>query len=201
MADYADGVLLFQISEDSIWNAATRDSLALMRYYDERAADYHFPERHRVIGFYSRNDSLLQVAAAALDAGQDPAVIEALVADAEQAIRIDTVFIAEATGSFFDRALELGVGERTNVLPYQSRRALLLHDAIEPPRRKTFEEARAQVVADYQDVLDERLRARLREEYGAETYPERLRSAFEDAAAMNAAAAGDAAGDAAADTE
>jgi peptidyl-prolyl cis-trans isomerase SurA len=200
MADYADGVLLFQISEDSIWNAATRDSLALMRYYDERAAEYRFPERHRVIGFYSRNDSLLQVAAAALDAGQDPAVIEALVADAEQAVRIDTVFIAEATGSFFDRALELGVGERTDVLPYQSRRALLLHDAIEPPRRKTFEEARAQVVADYQDVLDERLRARLREEYGAETYPERLRSAFEDAAAMSAAG-GDAAGNAAADTE
>lgn len=186
MEDYADGVLLFQISEDSVWNAATRDSLALMDYFNEHADEYRFPERHRVLGFYSRSDSLLQVAAEALDAGQDPGAIELMMADAEQEVRIDTVFVTEATDSFFDRALELEVGERTEVQRYQSRNAFLLLDAIEPPRGMTFEEARAQVVADYQDVLDEQLRARLRAKYDAETYPERLRDAFAEDAAMGA---------------
>lgn len=187
MEDYADGVLLFQISEDSIWSAATRDSLALMRYYDAHADEYRFSERHRVIGFYSRSDSLLQVAAAALDAGQDPAAIELMMADAEQQVRIDTVFVARATDSFFDQALALEVGERTDVQPYQSRNAFLLLDAIESPRGMTFEEARAQVVADYQDVLDEQLRTRLRAKYDAETYPERLRGAFAEEASMDSA--------------
>ena len=190
MEDYADGVLLFQISEDSIWSAATRDSLALMRYYDERAEDYRFPERHRVIGFYSRSDSLLQVAAAALDAGQDPSSIELMMADAEQQVRIDTVFVAQATDSFFDQALELEVGERTDVQRYQSRYAFLLLDAIEAPRGMTFQEARAQAVADYQDVLDEQLRARLREKYEAETYPEQLRGAFARETSVDSAMSG-----------
>jgi peptidyl-prolyl cis-trans isomerase SurA len=190
MEDYADGVLLFQISEDSIWSAATRDSLALMRYYDERAEDYRFPERHRVIGFYSRSDSLLQVATAALDAGQDPSSIELMMADAEQQVRIDTVFVAQATDSFFDQALELEVGERTDVQRYQSRYAFLLLDAIEAPRGMTFQEARAQAVADYQDVLDEQLRARLREKYEAETYPEQLRGAFAGETSVDSAMSG-----------
>ncbi len=180
MQDYADGVLLFRISEDSVWNAATRDSLGLLNYYNENRADYQFPERRRVIGFYSRNDSLLQVAAAALDAGQTPAEIDAMLADAEQDVRIDTVYVSKANESFFDQALALGVGERTEVLPYQSRKAILYLDAIEPPRPMRFEEARAQVVAQYQDVLDARLRDRLRRKYDAELHPERLRGAFDD---------------------
>ena len=186
MRDYADGVLLFRISEDSVWNAATRDSLGLLAYFNANQADYQFPERHRVIGFYSRNDSLLQVAAAALDAGTTPAEIDAMMAEAEQAVRIDTVYITNPNESFFDQALSLEVGERTDVVPYQSRKAILYLDGIEAPRPMTFEEARAQVVAQYQDVLDARLRERLRQKYDAELYPQRLVGAF--AGEMQAAA-------------
>lgn len=193
MEDYADGVLLFRISEDSVWNAATRDSLALVAHYDANTADYQFPERRRVVGFYSRSDSLLQVVASALDAGQGPVEIEALVAGADQGVQIDTVFInneptmtAEGSETIFDQARVLNVGQRSSVLPYQSRQAVLLLDAIEAPRPMTFDEARAQVVADYQDVLDERLRARLRQAYGAALYPELLRFAFAGEPTMEA---------------
>ncbi len=186
MQDYADGVLLFRISEDSVWNAASRDSLALMAHYESHAADYQFPERRRVVGFYSRSDSLLQVVASALDAGQSPLEIEALVEGADHGVQIDTVYINSeremATGgseTIFDQARVLNVGQRSSVLPYQSRQAILFLDAVEPPRAMTFDEARAQVVADYQDVLDERLRARLRASYSAELFPEFLRFAFE----------------------
>jgi peptidyl-prolyl cis-trans isomerase SurA len=188
MEDYADGVLLFRISEDSVWNAATRDSLALLRHYESHQDEYRFPERHRVIGFYSRNDSLLQVVASALDAGRTPAEIDALVADAEQDVSIDTVYVSEATDSLFDAALPLNVGQRTAILPYQSRKAILLLDAVEAPRTKTFDEARAQVVTDYQDVLDERLRSRLRQKYDAELYPQRLQAAFDGASSVSASA-------------
>jgi peptidyl-prolyl cis-trans isomerase SurA len=157
MEDYADGVLLFRISEDSVWNAATRDSL-------------------------------LQVVASALDAGRTPAEIDALVADAEQDVSIDTVYVSEATDSLFDAALPLNVGQRTAILPYQSRKAILLLDAVEAPRTKTFDEARAQVVTDYQDVLDERLRSRLRQKYDAELYPQRLQAAFDGASSVSASA-------------
>ena len=57
---------------------------------------------------------------------------------------------------------------------------MLYLDGVEAPRPMTFEEARAQAVANYQDELDARLRKRLRAKYDAELYPERLRLAFQD---------------------
>lgn len=182
MQDYEDGVLLFRVSEDSVWNAASQDSLGLLAYFEANAADYAFPERRRVIGFYSRNDSLLRVVADGLDAGRSPLDLDADLAEADPGVRIDTVFVSDSAGTLFDEALTLEVGERTDVLPYQSRKAVLYLDGLEAPRPMTFEEARAQALADYQDVLDERLRARLRDRYDAELFPERLRLAFVDVA-------------------
>lgn len=188
MEDYEDGVLLFRISEDSVWTAAARDSVGLRRYFDANAERYRFPERRRVVGFYSRNDSLLAAVAAGLDAGRTPAEIGAELEGAEAGVEIDTVYVTTAANSVFDRALTLEVGERTEVVPYQSRQAVLYLDGVEPPRAMTFDEARAQALADYQDALDEAFRARLRAEYDAELFPERLRLAFEGEAAETAAA-------------
>ena len=57
---------------------------------------------------------------------------------------------------------------------------LLKLDGIEEPRRMTFDEARAQVITEYQDVLDARFTERLRREANVRTYPERLSGAFAD---------------------
>lgn len=188
MADYEDGVLLFRISEDSVWTAAAQDSLGLLRYFEEHAARYRFPERRRVVGFYSRNDSLLQSVVSGLDEGRTPAELRDELAAAEAGVQIDTVYVTREADSIFDRALALAEGQRTPILPYQSRQAVLYLDGIEPPRAMTFDEARARAVADYQDALDEALRARLRQRYGAQLFPERLRLAFEGEATAAATA-------------
>ena len=179
MQDYEDGVLLFRISEDSVWTAAAQDSVGLRAYFDANAGKYKYQERRRVVGFYSRNDSLLQIVTDGLDAGQTPTALQASLSDAGPSVRIDTVYVSEEAGTLFDEALALEVGQRTEILPYQSRQAVLYLDGIEAPRPMTFEEGRAQAVADYQDALDARLRARLRAKYDAELYPERLRLAFQ----------------------
>lgn len=179
MADYADGVLLFRISEDSVWNAAARDSLGARAFFEANRERYQFPERHRVVAFYSRNDSLLQVVGELLDDGVRPAEAAAIVADAEHGVRLDTIHLDGPTDSFFDEALTLGVGQRTAIQPYRSERALLYLDAIEQPRPMTFEEARARVTTDYQDHLDAQFRARLREKYDVRVFPERLAAGSE----------------------
>ncbi len=188
MQDYEDGVLLFRISEDSVWTAAAQDSVGLLAYFEANADAYQFPERRRVIGFYSRNDSLLQVVTAGLDAGQTPAELQAELADADPGVRIDTVYVTDSADTLFGEALTLDVGQRTEVMPYQSRQAVLYLDGIEAPRPMAFDEARAQTLANYQDELDARLRTRLRAKYDAELYPERLRLAFQEMPASGASA-------------
>ena len=61
MNEYADGVLHFRIAEDSVWAAAGRDTLGLRNHYEQHADSYQYPQRHRVIGYYSRNDSLMTI--------------------------------------------------------------------------------------------------------------------------------------------
>ena len=95
------------------------------------------------------------------------------LADAGQ-LRLDTLYVADSTDSVLDRVLGLEVGERSEVVLDRAGRVLYVLDAIEAPRRKTFDEARAQLITDYQEVVEEAWEARLRERYDAETYPSRV---------------------------
>ena len=57
---------------------------------------------------------------------------------------------------------------------------MLFHKGIEAARPKTLEEARAELVNDYQSVVEARLIERLRQMHRVHTFPERLIRAFND---------------------
>ena len=175
---YVDGVLLFKISEDSVWTPAAEDEAGLRAYYDAHRGDYRWPERHRVLAFTSPSDSLLTAVVADLDAGKPAPEVFASHDDARLTLRLDTLFLADTTSSPLDAVFELQPGQHTDVLPERSRLAVYLLDGIEAPREKTFEEARAELVTDYQDVLEAAWVDRLRRRYDARVYPDRLAGAF-----------------------
>ncbi|QXD15307.1 peptidylprolyl isomerase [Rhodocaloribacter litoris] len=177
MEEFRNGLLLFRLMEDSVWNAAARDSAALQAHYDAHREAYWFPERKRILGFHHRSDSLLKALRTRLAGGESVATVWEDVRH-EPGLRLDTTFIADRTESVFDRALDLPVGGLTGVLPYNRGFVLLLNDGVEPPRAKTFEEARAEVLNDYQKVLEAALLQRLRARYRARTFPERLAGVF-----------------------
>lgn len=193
MTEFRDGLVLFEFMEDSVWTVAERDSAALRAYYDEHAASYRWPERTRVISLQSSSDSLLETVVNRLDSGVAiPVLSETFAGDSLTALQVDTTMIADSTYAVYDRALGLSHGEHTAVLPYQGSYIVLVNDGVEPPRGKTFEEARASVVSAYQQVVEEELIQRLRRRYSAHTFPERLERAYQDdqeGAAASAAAA------------
>ena len=179
MDEFRNGLLLFRLMEDSVWTAAANDTLALRNYFEEHADAYRYPDRTRIIGFYSASDSALQAISEKLDAGASIAEL-ALAVQADTKVRMDTTFVAGPTNSVFDQALDLAPGAHTSVVPYTKGYILMVNDGIEPARPKTFGEARAEVINDYQKVLEEQLLARLRARYHAEMFPERLVYAFKD---------------------
>ena len=181
MDEFRNGLLLFRLMEDSVWTAAAQDSAALRTYYEAHAEKYRFPDRTRIIAFYADSDSLLNAMAEQLDAGRS---VEDLAGstlfDPDHKVRIDTTLVAGATNSVFDQALNLEPGAHTQVMPYTKGYILMVNDGIEPARPKTFEEAQAEVINDYQQVLEDRLLARLRRRYHARLFPERLTRAFQN---------------------
>ncbi len=168
---YADGVLLFRIAEDSVWTPAKDDVAGLRAAYDARAGAYRWPERRRVLAFRAPTDSLLLAVGADLDAGRTAR--QSLAGRAGE-VRMDTLYVADSTQTALDRVLDLEVGGRTGVVAERGQRVLYVLDAVEPPRDKTFEEARAELISVHQDQVEDAWEARLRARYDARLYPERV---------------------------
>lgn len=179
LEQYVDGVLLFRISEDSVWTPAAQDVDGLRAYHAGREDQYGWPERRRVLSFTSPSDSMLTMVAGDLNAGDTAEDILSRYEESVLTLRLDTLFIADSTSSPLDAALGLEIGQRSEVVPERSRLAIYYLDAIEAPRLKTFEEARAGLVSDYQEVLEGHWVERLRAKYETVTYPDRLIGAFQ----------------------
>ncbi len=179
MDEFRDGLVLFQFMEDSVWTAAERDTSALERYYDVHRDEYWWPDRTRIISLRSTSDSVLTGIGRLLDSGASVADVEASFRDDTlNTVSIDTMLVSEPTKSVYDQALDLEPGERTKSINFRGAYMLLVNDGVETSRQKTFDEARTQVVSDYQTIVEDRLIEKLRAEYGARTYPSRLVNAF-----------------------
>jgi peptidyl-prolyl cis-trans isomerase SurA len=179
MQEFRDGLMLFRLMEDSVWTAANTDSMALEAHYASNPGAYVFPDRTRILGVASSSDSLMQVVHGLLEAGTPyGAILDAYQSDETAAVRFDTTYVEGETSSIYDQAMDLARGEFTPVLAYSGGRIVLINDGIEPARAKDFSEARAQVVSEYQDILEARLLQRLRAQYSVQLYPERLSAAF-----------------------
>lgn len=170
LRSYADGVLLFRVAEDSVWTPAREDEAGLRAYFDARPGQFRYPQRRRVLALRAPQDSLLRAAVALADGGATwPAAVSQV-----EGVRLDTVFVSDSTGGPLDEVLGFEVGERTEAVGELRARAVYVLDGIEPPRPETFDEARAELVAGYQDEVEAAWEARLRARYDAETYPDRV---------------------------
>ncbi len=175
MDEYRDGIVLFRIMEDSVWNRANTDSVGLMKTWQASASSYRFPDRRRVIGFYSASDSLLKEISDKWTPGD---TTDWAASIDEPGFRVDTTFVADSTNSVYDNASTLQVGETTEPIKYRRGYLLLAYDGLDAAREKTFKEARAEVVTAYQAKIEEEWLKRLRAKYGAVLYPENLTHVF-----------------------
>lgn len=178
--NFEDGLAIFKIMEDSVWNASTQDTLRLMGHYKANRDDYHWPIRSRLIELSGTSDSLLTEATDLLASNRTWSDLAQIIADdSTWALQIDTVLVADSTGSIYDNAIGMSPGEYTDILSAYSRRTVLYMDGIEAARPKTFEEAMTDVAGDVQIILEDRFHERLRLKYRVKEFPDQLVHAFQ----------------------
>ena len=180
MQNFEEGLTIFKIMEDSVWNASSADTLRLLNHYNANIERYQWPERYRLLEISGAVDSVLIEAVDWLDEGRTWAdLVEKIAADSTWHLQLDTVLVPGPTNSVYDRALNLSTGEHTSIVSAHNRRLVLFMDGSEPPRPKTFEEARTEVMADIQIELEQILHMRLRSKYRVKTFPDRLAKAYQ----------------------
>ena len=110
-------------------------------------------------------------------AGIDTA-LEQAASDTTYSVRTDTTYTFETTGSINDEVLDMEEGEITEPASFNRGFVVLYHAGNDPARQMTFQEARSQVLNEYQALVEAALIARLRQKYAVTTFPENLVHVF-----------------------
>ncbi len=178
VTEYHDGILLFELTEQKVWNKAIVDTAGLENFYESNIANYQWPERLEANIYLANNEKVAKKTYKMVRKRQKkeltPLDIQTEINSSSQLnLQIESGKFVGGANPFTDKvswvvgvnkplALEgkYGVVEVTNVLP---------------PGAKTIKEIRGQVTSDYQDYLEKEWVASLKQQYPVEVNTEVLK--------------------------
>lgn len=157
--EYYEGILLFEIMEDEVWNKAADDSIGQRNYFKDHHAKYQAGERAKA-SLYSSSDSLFRPRLKKILNSQDSVTVARFV---------KTNNVREESGIYEKGSKEplKSVAWQPGIYSaeYNGMYYIAQIFGILPAGEKTFEEARASVVADYQQEIENTWILLLREKY------------------------------------
>ncbi len=168
---FLNGLVVFKVSDDNIWNIETADSTQLERYYKRNVDNYRFKERYDYTLLASRDDSVLN---AALEMTKNSVTADSIsrtfnnIAAARDSVETPAEEIVAVLDS-------TEIGDISDKFTYRNRDAYLIYHQLLEPRTMTFNEAFYRVGSDYQPIREENFMNELRSEYRVRIYPERIR--------------------------
>lgn len=175
ISEYRDGLLLFDLMETKIWNAAKEDSLGIKNFYDERKKEYIQDETYKVVKASSVNEKAIENIKSQLESGKK-------IED----IKKELVEKGDKTVIFSDQELVKNVDDITKRFEGTQGQIVVTNDnnyytlirveEIMPARIKTFEETKGKVINDYQDVLESTWMEELRNKYPIKVNKKALKS-------------------------
>lgn len=185
MDDYKNGIFIFKLQEEEVWNKVTSDSARLVAFYEKTKEKYTFPDRVSYTELYCRLDSVMNIYKEQIKAGAD---FDSLVVNyterpgfKEKAGKYE--FQVVGSNEFSKAVSELEAGEFTEPIKNMGALSILRLDKKETARMKTFEEAKAEVSGAFQEAESKRLEQeyikKLKELYSPEINYDALEKAFQ----------------------
>ncbi len=187
MDDYKNGIYIFKLQEDEIWNKIKTDSASLYQYYLDTKSDYNFPLRISFAEIYSTKDSLINYYYSLLQNGADFDSLAAIKTERPGMKQKSGKYSLDSLGnnSLYQDAAKLEKpGDYSKPFKNSSGYSILKLIEKDLPRAKTFEEARADVSGKYQESesnrLDQQYIEKLKKRYEPVIYYSELEKAFQE---------------------
>ena len=160
MDEYRNGVYIFKLQEDEVWNKLSIDSTQIFSYWKEHKEDYSFPDRVSFGEIFSMKDSLIQKYYKLLQDGADFESLAALYTE-RQGKKKDKGFYELQDANFSDLSREANKirseGQFAKPIPFSGGYSIFKLYTRDLARLKTFEEARAEVAGFIQEQESKRL--------------------------------------------
>ena len=165
--EYREGILLFSLMNELVWQKALMDSLGQLEYYNSHLDRYQWPERVPGLIVKIEDESQLAKVRRFL---QDKVYQKTLKPRLEDQFLNDypSLFTLEEGVFLIEEhpvLSEVDIRKRTQEVVHQSQRYFLLLGEVIPAGPKLFQETRGKVIQDYQQHLDTELIRSLKEKH------------------------------------
>ncbi len=171
--EYRDGLLLFEVMEEKVWNKASRDSAGLADFFENHKERYKGATIAHVRRFTLKDE---EENARLANAESGPGDIKNSLSGWAEGEKIaeEVVFTSDRWNE-----LEFSTDFESQGIGYEGgadQRHYYLIDSIEEDAVPPLNRIRGRVVADYQDFLEEKWLASLKEEYSIKIHEDVLQS-------------------------
>lgn len=158
LTEYYEGILLFEIMEKEVWNKASEDTVGQKKFYDDNKNKYQAGDRVEARYFATNDKKIITETLAKINKGDTLSAADLRKFKSVQSFRT----YEKKDSKVMDQVTWVSGLHQADVdgLHY-----LVEIKRLVPPGVKEFNEARAQVIADYQDELEKQWVAGLRQKY------------------------------------
>ncbi|OIQ29739.1 MAG: peptidylprolyl isomerase [Bacteroidetes bacterium MedPE-SWsnd-G2] len=153
LKEYQDGLLLFDLMEDQVWQKAVTDTVGLKNYYLANKNNYVWEDRVDAVIFSGAKKSDLKEVVARLNKGEAIDVINADLNTGKEQKVIVSKNVFETNHPSLPEKLELKKGV-SKIYSYNDSYQVIVINEVMPKGPKSFEEAKGKAISDYQNSIE-----------------------------------------------
>lgn len=156
--EYYEGILLFDIMEKEVWNRASEDSVGQRNFFQAHPGRYKAGERVEAVIYSATQTELITDIKKAMET-------DSLMT--EEVLKKNKVRVEKGKFEKTERAILSNISWTPGVqrAELDGNYYLVKIERILPPGNRTFEEARGQLISDFQNHLEEEWLTSLRKKY------------------------------------
>ncbi len=177
MREYEEGILLFEVTKDFVWDKAASDTAGLQQFFLQNRDRYHWQPRAKLTTYSIRSiDPNTISAIVAMARTNSPEVVkEAFNAEASLVIAETEVYeegseFLEGLSWIIDVAAAPVYNNGLKVTTFKKM------EEIYPPAPKEFREAKGYIISDYQESIEREWIKALKKEYKVEINKKTLKA-------------------------
>ncbi len=169
LQEYHDGILLFNLMEQKVWMKAARDSVGLLKFYNDHKERFVWKDRIEALVVTSKDKEQVDKAYSFANDFYNNKIAadkiwKSICSDTTEACFNCQVMLFEKG----DNQILDSIGWDMGISPIvfkDGKYGFFVKKRIEPGRPKTYEEAKGSVIADYQEFLEKQYITELRKKY------------------------------------
>ena len=186
MAEYRDGILLFNLTDERVWSKAVKDTLGLQEFYTNNSGNYMWGERLEADIIILNDPATEENARGMISMAVDKEMsLSEIGLDTMSGVFVQSGIYAKGDNDFIDKiAWEEGLSESMPLTKFnglydgrshnESSIIFAFVKSLRAPEAKHLDEARGLVTSDYQNYLEEEWIRTLKAKYTVVVHEEVL---------------------------